>query len=585
MTFDTFSTAAIAHELRQTILGGRIQRVIQVNSLTYGLEIYVHPTRHYLILSAEPQAPRLHLSDDKVRRGSRSETPLLLVLRKYMRGARLTGLEQPPYERILHLNFVGPISPTTLVLELLGNRSNLILLEPDQTILGVARLPKTAKTLERSNLQPPNLKRTNVPGELYRPPLPQLKLAPTELTEFALRQELAEASPQLELARLLTETVTGISPLLAREIVYRATGSTATQVNQLTRLSPLLEAFQQLFDLLRDDQWQPTLAVDDEETPLAFAPYPLRHLPHTKSLETMSVVVETYFAEAAAGYAAAKAPLAQAIGEARQKLARRRERLAEDAAIQANPVELKEKGEAILALAYQIKPGQKELIVDLAAMGLGRSQSLKITLDPALSASENAQHYFSRYRKALRAGNEIPDQLEKITLEESYLEQLEQDLVMAENRPEIDAVAEELAEAGYRALTRRGKLAKKSASRYLRLTAPDGAVVLVGKNAVQNAHLTFDRAAADDLWLHARNVPGAHVVIPTAQGLPSEEDVFWAAGVAAYYSRARNDTAVEVDVTVKKYIRAIKGAAPGLVTYRNESTLRVAPEPPDLDLA
>jgi predicted ribosome quality control (RQC) complex YloA/Tae2 family protein len=105
----------------------------------------------------------------------------------------------------------------------------------------------------------------------------------------------------------------------------------------------------------------------------------------------------------------------------------------------------------------------------------------------------------------------------------------------------------------------------------------------VGKNALQNAHLTFNRAAPDDLWLHGRGVPGAHVVVPTAQGLPDEADVFWAAGVAAYYSRARHDTSVEVDVTLKKYVRAIKGAAPGLVTYRNESTLRVVPEVPEMD--
>ena len=86
------------------------------------------------------------------------------------------------------------------------------------------------------------------------------------------------------------------------------------------------------------------------------------------------------------------------------------------------------------------------------------------------------------------------------------------------------------------------------------------------------------------MWLHARNLPGAHVIIPTAEGLPAEEDVFWAAGVAAYYSRARDDTAVDVDVTPKKYVRAIKGAASGLVTYRNESTLRVAPNAPDIEI-
>jgi predicted ribosome quality control (RQC) complex YloA/Tae2 family protein len=288
--------------------------------------------------------------------------------------------------------------------------------------------------------------------------------------------------------------------------------------------------------------------------------------------------VETFFADIAAGYVAAKAPLIQAIQEARQKLARRRERLAEDAAVQADPAALKTRGEAILAYAHTVQPGQAELTVE---WNVGEPP-LKIRLDPALSASENAQQYFSRYRKAQRAGEEIPAQLKKIELEEAYLAQLEQDLAMAEDRMEIDAVASALDEAGYRRFKRKGQ--KRLAARPLRLAAPGGATVWVGKNARQNAQLTFSQAAPDDLWLHARGLPGAHVVIPTAQGLPSEEDVFWAAGVAAYYSRARDDTGVEVDVTVKKYVRAIPGAAPGLVTYRNESTLRVAPQAPDLDI-
>jgi predicted ribosome quality control (RQC) complex YloA/Tae2 family protein len=571
MNFDTFSVAAIAAELREVILDGRVQRVTQINSLTFGLEIYVRPTRHYLILSAEPQAPRLFLTRQKVRRGVGNDTPLMLVLRKYMRGARLKTIEQPPYERLLHFHFDTPFGRATLVAELMGTRSNLILLDTPRTILGVARLSKPTEQAGQ---------RTLIPNQPYHPPLPQDKLLPTELTEFALRRELGEASPKLDLARLLTGVVSGISPLLAREIVYRATGSVDTQVAQLTAVTPLLAAFGELFDHLWRDHWQPTLALDEDGHPLAFAPYSLRHLDNTQTSKTFSIAVETYFAEAASGYAAAKAPLQQAIEEARQKLVRRRERLSEDAATQANPIAFKEQGEMILACAHQIESGQTELVIDW----LPGESPTKIKLDPSLSPSDNAQQYFNRYRKAQRAAGEIPAQLKKVELEESYLEQLEQDLAMAENRPEIEVIAEALSEAGYyRSKKERKKRQKQASTRYLRLTAPDGATVWVGKNALQNAHLTFNRATADDLWLHARDVPGAHVIIPTAEGLPSEADVFWAAGVAAYYSRARQDTSVEVDVTLKKHVRAIKGAAPGLVTYRNESTLRVAPQAPEGD--
>lgn len=565
MNFDTFSTAAIAAELRLTLLTGRVQRVTQINSLTFGFEIFLHPTRYYLITSAEPQAPRLHLSTQKVRRGVGNDTPLMLVLRKYMRGAILKTIRQPPYERILHLHFDTRFDEVIFVVELLGTRSNLFLLEADHSILGVARLSK------------PDAPRQTVPGTFYQPPPPQHKPAPDELTEYTLRAELNDASPNLKLARLLPQIVTGVSPLLAREITYRATGGIDTTVEQMTTLGPTLTAFQQLFSHFYEDDWQPHLILDDDNLPAGFAPYPLQHLPHSQPAATFSEAVESYFAEVTSGYAAAKSPLLEAINDARQKLARRQTRLEEDAAAQANPESLKEKGEAILACAHQITPGQTELVVDW----MPGESGLKIQLDPALSASENAQQYFTRYRKALRASDEIPAQLKKISLEAQYLEQLEQDLHMAEDRPDIDAIGEALAEAGYYRPRRKRKRQKSGAKQYLRLTAPDGAQVWVGKNALQNAHLTFNRATPDDLWLHARHIPGAHVIIPTSEGLPSEEDVFWAAGVAAYYSRARNDTAVDVDVTVKKYVRAIKGAAPGLVTYRNESTLRVAPQPPE----
>jgi predicted ribosome quality control (RQC) complex YloA/Tae2 family protein len=571
MNFDTFSVAAMAAELRQVIAGGRVQEITQINSLAYGLEIFVYPVRHYLLLSTEPQAPRLHLSDDRVRRGVGNETPLMLVLRKYLRGAILQEIEQPPYERVLHFRFKSRFGRITLTQELLGTRSNLLLLAEDQTILGVARLPKADSSQRRL-----------VPGHFYELPPAQAQRLPTEFNELALRQELAEASPQLKLTRLLPQVVMGVSPFLAREMVYRAFGRTNLTVANLESLPPLLAAVQELFTCFWQDDWQPVLVGDEAGQPIAFAPYPVRHLPQAEvqSLPTFSLAVELYYADAVADYAAAKAPLAEAIEATRSRLARRRERLVEDAAAQADPAALKAWGEAILAFAHQIRPGQSELV---PSWGFGDDPPV-IKLDPALSASDNAQQYFSRYRKALRAADEIPDQLAKIDLEQAFLDQVEQDLAMAENRPEIDTIAGVLAETGYyKSRKSARKRHQKSGARPLRLTAPDGATVWVGKNALQNADLTFNRAKPDDLWLHARGLPGSHVIIPTAEGLPSKADVFWAAAVAAYYSKARRDTSVEVDVTVKKQVRAIKGAAPGLVTYRNESTLRVAPHAPEVE--
>lgn len=570
MNFDSLSIAAMVAELQQTILEGRVQKVTQVNSLNFGLEIFVHPIRYYLIISVEPQLPHLYVTTQKSRRGSGNETPLMLVLRKYMRGAILRKIEQPPHERLLFLHFENYAGPTILVIELLGPRSNLMLLDGDHTILGVARLSKTS-----SRTASPQ-QRTYLPGQPYQPLPVQNKLAPDALTIWQLEREFAESSPSFSMAKLLPQIVRGVSPQMAREIVYRATGKAKATVGEMTDMAALLRAWDGVFAHLHENRWQPTLALDEDAIPKAAAPYPLTHLSERqRQVESFSEAVQVYLAESAAAYAAAKAPLLEAISEARRKLTRRQTRLQEDAAKQANPTAFKTKGEAILAHAHEIEWGQTMLMLE---------GDFEIKLDPHRSASDNAQQYFKQYRKALRSSGHIPAQVEKINLEAQYLDQLEQDVQNAENRVEIDTVASMLAETSYyRSVTQTKKKTKKSARNYLQLTAPDGAAVWVGKNAHQNAHLTFERAASEDLWLHARDVPGSHVIVPTAQGLPSEEDVVWAAGVAAYYSKARHDTSVEVIVTLKKYVRAIKGAAPGLVTYRRESTLRVTPQFPDLE--
>ncbi len=570
MNFDTFSVAAIASEMRNVIINGRVQQIIQINSLSYALEVYVHPIRHYLTISVEPQAPRLYLTEARARRGVGNETPLMMVLRKYMRGAILEAVEQPPYERILEFHFKTRFGPIILTVELLGTRSNILLLSEDKTILGVARLPKATARGRQKNL---------LPGHFYEPPAPQKKLPPTQFTELHLHQALSEAKPDQSLVKLLPQFIAGFSPFVAREVVYRATGNTKTTVEQLNQRTPLLDAFHEVFTHFWANEWQAHLILDEDEQLEGFASFKPEHLSHTQATTTFSEAIEKYFAEVASGYSAAKTPLFEALVDIRSRLKRRHERLVADAAAQANPEELKSKGEALLAFAHTIQPGQTEFV---PTWGFGDDPPT-IKLDPALSASDNAQQYFNRYRKALRAADEIPEQLKKVELEQSYIDQLEQDLKMAEDRPEIDTISAVLSEAGY-IKTRKGrKRRKKPGVKPLRLTAPDGATVWVGKNALQNAELTFNRATGDDLWLHARGIPGAHVLIPTAQGLPSEEDVFWAASVAAHYSKARNDTSVEVDVTLKKHVRAIKGAALGLVTYRNESTFRVVPEEPDLD--
>jgi predicted ribosome quality control (RQC) complex YloA/Tae2 family protein len=211
---------------------------------------------------------------------------------------------------------------------------------------------------------------------------------------------------------------------------------------------------------------------------------------------------------------------------------------------------------------------------------IGNDEVLVIPLDPSKSAVDNAQAYFGRYRKAQRAIEDGPARLEKVNLALYDLEQLETDLELASNRPEIDAVRVALADAGH-IRVKRNRLVKAASSKPLVLTSPDGLTVLVGRNSRQNDQVTFRMADGEDWWFHARGVPGSHVIVRSmGKDLPPATIQF-AAGLAAYFSRFRGEADAAVAYTRRRYVRRMRGAAPGLVTYAREKVIRVAPRGPE----
>jgi predicted ribosome quality control (RQC) complex YloA/Tae2 family protein len=567
MYFDALTMACVADELRATVLGGRVQQVLLPDPLSVGLEIYAQRQRQYLLSSAHADLGRLLLASEKLRRGVEKETGLLLLLRKYIRGAVLSAIDQPPFERILRLEFDHPEwGISYLVVEVMGRHSNTMLVDAGDRVLdAIKRVPP--------HLSPA---RPILPSRAYTPPPPQDKLAPSDLTEYRLRQILAAADDKEPLWRLLVQRLRGMSPLLAREIAFRALGHPRSSVARTERLTPLLETVQALLAPLQTGQWQPCVVLEEEQ-PVAYAPYALTHLGDPQPTPSMSQAIEVYTAAAASGdpYAAAKRPVREAMARARSRLEHRREAL-ERSLQEANEADhWRQWGEWILAYAHTIIPGQTELKADT-----GSGELLHISLDPDRSAVENAQAYFARYRKAQRAAEDVPARLAETILALRDLDQLETDLELAASRPEIDQVKATLVEEGY-VRARRRRPARKAHSQPLSLTSPDGLTVLVGRNSRQNDEVTFRHANADDWWFHARGGPGAHVIVRAAgQELPPAT-IQRAAELAAHFSRLRAEADVLVVYTQRRHVRRIRGAAPGLVTYSQEQTVRVAPRGPE----
>ncbi len=568
MYFDSLTTAAVADELREKMLGGRLQRVVQVDGLSLGLEIFADGIRHQLLASADPQHPRLHLVDFRLRRGIEGTPPLLQLARKYLRGARLTQVEHPPFERLLSIAFSGPEGEVTLLMELIERRANLILLRGNRILDAAQRVGPDM-----------NRYRTVLPGQPYVPPPAQPKLDPTDVSELALRQLLATAEPSRMVWRVLVAGVSGISPLFAREVVFRATGDVRTPAGACDRISPLLEALLDALIPYWEHDWQPTVILGPDGAVTAFAPYPLTHLGRPEPSDSISLALTQYYRQVfgTTPYQAAKAPLLAALEAALQRINRRRDALLRQAPDPSMLEELRKKGELVLAYSSSICPAQTELQAqyDMDA------PPLVVRLDPKLSPVANAQALFRDYEKGRRAAADVPKRLAAIDLEIAYLNQLAADLELAENWPEIDEVREALSAAGF--LTGppparpRGRAAGPA-----RVVSEDGMTIWVGRNGRQNEEVTFRRAAPDDLWLHARGVPGGHVIVKTGGRPAGENTLRQAARLAAWYSAARGEAQVPVDIVPRRQVRRAAGgkARPGMVTYVGEKTMRVEPAGP-----
>ncbi|MFN8500063.1 MAG: NFACT RNA binding domain-containing protein [Anaerolineae bacterium] len=563
MPLDALTLAALAEELRAPLVGGRVQAVVPVDALTVALEVY-HGRREYLLLSADPQTARVHLTEAKGRRGVEKETPFLLMLRKYLKGARLTAISTPSWERIIVFGFDGAEGPARLVAEIMGRLSNLILLDPSNTIRDSIRRITPEMTRARVVL----------PRQPYIPPPPIERPAPDEIAEPQLESLLAGATADRPLWRTLLGGLRGLSPLAAHEIAYRALGDAEAHVGDVERLSPILAAMRDICGPLVSGAWAPSQVREDDAV-VEFAPYALTHL-GGEPAPSLSDAIAAYFSSQVGrdSYAAARRRV-QAILDGALERAERQRAALEREVLPPDVVEQRRVwGEWLLAYAATVPPGARELTIPDTGDG-----PLTIPLDPTLTAVENAQRMFRDYERSKRAAADIEARRESVDIALATLRQLATDLALAENRPEIDAVhAQVAALVGERGPTTRGGARPAPP---IEVTSPDGFTILVGRNSRQNEHVTFERATGHDLWLHARAVPGAHIIVKTEGRATPETTVEAAASLAAYYSASRGSTSVAVDVTEARRVRRLKGGGPGLVTYSGERTLHVAPRSAD----
>ncbi|MFZ4815270.1 MAG: Rqc2 family fibronectin-binding protein [Phototrophicaceae bacterium] len=569
MAFDAFTVSALVDEFLDTIVGGRIQDSVVVDSTGIGLEIYANHRRQYLYLSADANAPRVHLIDQKLRRGIPKPTQLALLIRSKLEGGLITHVSQPPFERVIQFDLAtAQDGEFQLIIEPMERRSNVILVQ-DGLVLDAAR---------RVNAED-NRYRVTLPAQPYVPPPPMVgKLNPLTLTHEQMLSIFEQnKDPQAQLSRLLSARLLGMSGLLAREISYRAGVAADSPVADVDP-DALYAALQAVVAPLAKREWQPGVVRqgDEKDEVKAFSVFPITHLEGWEPVASVSAAITAYYGMPSGpdGYKVAKKPIhasiQEALGREGGKLASLQSGVKDDAEM----LRLRQSGDLILAYQYTLQPHQTEFSAQYDPEG----EPISVRLDPTLSALENAQAYFRRYEKAKHALDAVPVLIEETENRIAYLQQLDTDLELAANWPEIDEIRYSLQQMGYWHGAKGGKTPNSGQSAPLRLVLGDGFVVWVGRNSRQNETVTFGKGGGEDYWLHVRGMPGSHVVIRFDGRTIPEAVIEQAAALAAYYSKAREEKSAIVDVTQCKYVKKIKGGAVGMVTYRNETTRNVAPQ-------
>lgn len=599
MAFDGLTIANLVCELKQELTGGRLYKIAQPEADELLLTIKTNDGQRRLLISADASLPLVYLTSEN--KPSPLTAPnFCMLLRKHLQNGRILGVTQPGLERIIHievehLDEMGDLCRKTLVIEIMGKHSNVIFVNGDGMILDSIKHVSAAVSSVREVL----------PGKPYFVANTQNKLDLFTMTDDDFRTMLS-AKPQ-PAYKALYGSITGISPILAQELCYRAGIDGERPTAAMTPAD--YDALYHVLMILKEDVGQgnfaPNVAYDGKK-PVEYATIPLTiygananskkdeapAIPsenavisadgpgfHVRRFPGMSALLEGYYAEKNA-----QTRIHQKSADLRRIVQTALERNVKKYDLQLQQIRDTEKrenyriyGELLNTYGYGAAPGAKSL----DALNYYTNEMITIPLDPTLSAKENAQKYFERYGKLKRTYEALSELTQEVRAEIDHLESIATSLEIAQKEEDLAEIKEELIENGY--VHRKGGTKKaKITSKPFHYVSSDGFDVYVGKNNFQNDQLTFQFATGNDWWFHAKKIPGSHVIVKTEGRELPDRTFEEAARLAAYYSKGREQDKVEIDYVQKKHVKKPSGAKPGFVVYYTNFSMAVSSDVSDI---
>ena len=542
MSFDGFFLHHMVEELRTELLNGRIQKINQPFDQELVLQIRSNRKSHRLLLSAHPVFGRIQLTESTFENPAQPST-FIMVLRKYLQGAVIESIEQIENDRIVEItvsnkNEIGDHIQATLIIEIMGKHSNILLVDKSSH-----KILEVIKHIGFSQ----NSYRTLLPGATYIAPPSTEALNP-----FTIKDE--KLFEILQTQELTAKNLQNLFQGLGRD--------TATELERQL-LNDKLATFRNFFG----QETKPCL------TDKSFSCVPFSSKT-AENFDSLSQLLDIYYKDKAERDRV-KQQASELIRRVENELQKNRQKLKkQEKELQAteNAEEFRQKGELLTTFLHQVPNDQDQVILE----NYYTNQPITIALDKALTPNQNAQRYFKRYQKLKEAVKYLTDLIEETKATILYLESVETVLNQA-GLDEIAEIREELIQTGFIRRRQREKIQKRQKpEQYL---ASDGkTIIYVGRNNLQNEELTFKMARKEELWFHAKDIPGSHVVI-SGNLNPTDEVKTDAAELAAYFSKGRLSNLVQVDMIEVKKLNKPTGGKPGFVTYTGQKTLRVTPDP------
>ena len=563
MNLDGFSMRPLTLELEKFLVGGRVDKITQQNKANLTITIRQPGKTFLLRLSTAPQNPSVHLL--KKSPENLPEPPTFcMVLRKNLENGRIAAIRQHELDRIIFIDVDsigagGKIQTFTLVAELIGKYSNLILTLDGQIIDALKKIGTNSSRV-----------RTVLPNQNY-----QLPPAQNKLDIFSCDVEtILEGIKLDETARIdkaVMNICQGFGPQSVRETIFTAGLPNDIKISELDDSD--FDSLKNSLIEIRDAAKLPTpCMVDDNGKILAISAVKLNYLRgNVRTFETLSELLETADEIAGNYIPPDKEKFSKLVGNELRRATNKITVLENELAAAENADDWRIRADNLSTYRYQFKDHADD---EITVENIYDGEKISIPLDKRLTIAANVQACYKKYDKLKRSTKFIAEQIELCRVEIDYLESIAHSLTASTTLADIDEIRTELIAGGYLKDVRK-KTALSKKPQPLKFIAPDGTEILVGKNNSQNDRLTFKIAAPDDIWLHTKEITGSHVIIRSSQ--VSDETLQFAAEIAAYFSKAQNSSKVPVDYVPCKFIKKPSGAKPGFVVFTNQRTIYVTP--------